>query len=162
MNSDKAAASRCGRAPVQRPRLPPGPLDDLKAFLHDLYLKAGSPSLDQIVGWANWDSRMPGAPGRDSIARILGDPGMPPSQAKVVAVAIALAHGAEWEPDDAADRARQLWVAAQQAVPAASRWTRRTRSSWKSTVRSSWTMRPETCRRCPAMCGEFAMTCLPG
>jgi hypothetical protein len=43
---------------------------------------------------------------------------MPPSQAKVVAVAIALAHGAEGEPDDAADRARQLWVAAQQAVPA--------------------------------------------
>jgi hypothetical protein len=61
---------------------------------------------------------VPGAACRDSVARILGDPGMPPSQAKVVAVAIALAHGAEWEPEAAAERARELWVAAQQAVPA--------------------------------------------
>jgi hypothetical protein len=32
---------------IERPYLPPGPLDELKALLHELYLQAGAPALDE-------------------------------------------------------------------------------------------------------------------
>ena len=53
-----------------------------------------------------------GMPGRDTIARIIGGATMPPSQADVVTVVTVLARAARWDPDDAAGRARDLWVAA--------------------------------------------------
>ena len=93
----------------------PGPLADLKALLYQLYLQAGTPTLDQIASWIAEDKHgnLAGAPARDTIARIIGDAGMPPSQADVRTVATVLARAARWDPDDAAGRARDLWVTAQ-------------------------------------------------
>jgi hypothetical protein len=42
---------------------------------------------------------------------------MPPSQADVRTVATVLARAGRWDPDDAAGRARDLWVTAQMATP---------------------------------------------
>jgi hypothetical protein len=100
------------RRVIPRPRVPPGPLADLKALVYELYLEAGPPTLDEMAAWVAEDEELAGAPGRDTIARIIGDPGMPASQADVVAVISVLARAARWDLKDAAGRARGLWVAA--------------------------------------------------
>ncbi len=103
---------------ISRPRVSPGPLADLKALIYELYLAAGTPTLDEITAVVAADDELAGAPGRDTIARIIGGPGMPASQADVAAVAIVLARAARWDPGDAAGRARDLWIAVRMATPA--------------------------------------------
>jgi thioredoxin-like negative regulator of GroEL len=100
---------------IGRPQLRPGPLADLKALLYELYLEAGAPTLDEIAAAVAADDKLAGAPGRDTIGRIIGDPGLPASQADVVAVVTVLAQAARWDPGDAAGRAQDLWVAARMA-----------------------------------------------
>jgi hypothetical protein len=112
------------RGPVRRPRaigrplVPPGPLADLKALIYELYLAAETPTLDEITDRVDrFGGGLAGNPQRDTINRIIGDPGMPASQADVVAVVTVLAREARWDEEDAAGRARDLWVAAQMATP---------------------------------------------
>ena len=93
-------------------RVQPGPLADLKALIYELYLQAATPTLDEITAAVVDDDELAGAPGRDTISRLIGDPGLPTSQADVVAVVTVLARAARWDPGDAAGRARDLWVAA--------------------------------------------------
>ena len=112
----KGSGARRPRA-ISRPRVPPGPLADLKALLYELYLAAGTPTLNEITVAVAADDELVGAPARDTIARIIGDPGIPASQADVASVATVLARAARWDPGDAAGRARDLWVAAQMATP---------------------------------------------
>jgi len=100
---------------IERPQVPPGPRADLKALVYELYLQAGAPSLDQMAAIVAADDELAGAPGRDTIGRVIGDPGLPASQADVVAVVTMLARAARWDPGDAAGRARDLWVAARMA-----------------------------------------------
>ena len=107
---------------IGRPRVPPGPLADLKVLvyqLYQLYLEAGTPTLDEIAAWiaADEDEDLAGAPGRDTISRIIGDARLPASQADVVAVVSVLARAARWDRRDAAGRAVHLWVAARMATP---------------------------------------------
>src|SRR5690348_10277744 len=104
---------------IGRPRVPPGPLAELKDVLYELYLQAGTPTLDQIASWIAEDEHedLAGAPARDTIARIISDARMPPSQADVRTVASVLARAARWDPDEAAGRARDLWVVARMATP---------------------------------------------
>ena len=97
---------------IERPRVSPGPLADLKALMYELYLEAGAPSLDEIAAWVAEDDGLAGAPERDTIHRIIRDTGVPASQADVVAVVTVLARAARWDRHDAARRARGLWVAA--------------------------------------------------
>ena len=98
--------------------MPPGRLADLKALIYELYLAAETPTLDEIAAWiVDDDEDLAGAPGRDTINRIIGDPGMPASQADVVAVVTVLAREARWDVEDAVRRARDLWVAARMATP---------------------------------------------
>jgi predicted negative regulator of RcsB-dependent stress response len=101
---------------IQRPRLRPGPLRDLKEMLYRLYLEAGGGdlTLDEIhaVAERRGTNGVAGWPGRDSIHRIIRSPTLPPSQADTVAVAAALATLARWDPDDVAQRVRGLWVRA--------------------------------------------------
>jgi hypothetical protein len=118
MSSDGKDDGPVRRRPIGRPRVPPGPLADLKALIYELYLEAGTPTLDEIAAWTAGDENLAGAPGRDTIARIIGDQGMPSSQADVVAVVTVLARAARWDADDAARRARDLWIAARMASPA--------------------------------------------
>jgi hypothetical protein len=94
----------------------PGPLGDLKDLLYELYVQAGCPSLDDIAAAVLADDELPGAPGRDSINRILGSAQLPPRQADVVAVATVLARQARWDTADAAHRARDGWVKAHLAT----------------------------------------------
>ena len=97
---------------IERPRVPPGPLADLKALVYELYLQAGAPRLSEIAAQVVAGDDLTGAPGRDTIGRIIGEEAMPSSQADVVAVVTVLARHARWDPQDSAGRARDLWVAA--------------------------------------------------
>lgn len=102
---------------VSRPRTSPGPLRELKDLLYELYLGAGAPSLDEITGLVSARHELPGAPGRDTIHRILNEAGLPPSQADVVTVAAVLARLARWDEGDAKERVRALWVRAKMDLP---------------------------------------------
>ena len=82
--------------------------------MYQLYLEAGTPRLKQIAEWAAMAGQA-GMPGPDTVARIVGSATMPPSQADLVTVATVLARAARWDPDDAARRARDLWLAARMA-----------------------------------------------
>jgi hypothetical protein len=115
MSSDEKSAPVRRRRAIERPHMPPGPLADLKAFLYELYVEAGTPALDEIAAWIAQDQDVTGWPGRDTVTRIIGGTRMPPSQADVITVAVVLARAACWDPRDAAQRARDLWVAARMA-----------------------------------------------
>jgi predicted negative regulator of RcsB-dependent stress response len=116
MSSDEESSPVRRRRAIERPRIPPGPLAELKALLYELYLQAGTPTLDEIAAWIADDQQVAGWPGRDTVTRIIGGTAMPPSQADVTTVATVLARAARWDPQDAARRARELWVAARMAI----------------------------------------------
>src|SRR5262245_16586485 len=93
MSSDKEDPDPVRRPRViKRPFVPPGRLAELKALIYELYLAAGTPTLDEITTRTDRSgSDLAGNPRRDTINRIIGDPGMPASQADVVAVVTVLA-----------------------------------------------------------------------
>ncbi|MEQ0560095.1 hypothetical protein ABJI51_13490 [Amycolatopsis sp. NEAU-NG30] len=102
---------------IGRPTVPPGPLRALKHFVYELYLRAGKPTLDTMAAWIEADESLAGAPDRTTVGRVIGEPKLPPSQADVVAVVTVLARAAADDVATAAARARELWLAAWQAVP---------------------------------------------
>ena len=93
MSSDEENKPTRRRRAIGRAQVPPGPLADLKALLYELYLKAGTPPLDEITKAVADDDQLLGAPGGDTVARVLGSAEMPGTQADVVAVATVLALG---------------------------------------------------------------------
>jgi hypothetical protein len=97
--------------------VPPGPLRALKHFVYELYLRADKPTLDTMAAWIEADESLAGAPDRTTVGRVIGEPKLPPSQADVVAVVTVLARAAADDVATAAARARELWLAAWQAVP---------------------------------------------
>ena len=111
MSSDEKSGSQ--RA-IKRPQVPPGPLAELKALLYQLYQEAGPPTMYEIAAWiaADENEDLAAAPGRATVARIIGSATMPPSQANLVTVVTVLARAARWDSGDAAQRARDLWVEA--------------------------------------------------
>ena len=114
-------------------------LKDLKDALYGWYLRAGAPTLAEIVaeveGLADAlaeelrvevedvDALIGASPKRDTIARILGSQDVPPSQGDVVAVALARmagqlpAHSGQRDIATIAERVRDLWVRARMAPP---------------------------------------------
>ncbi|UGY92469.1 hypothetical protein [Streptomyces gobiensis] len=110
--------------PAKRPRTLerarvgwPRALRGLKDLLYEVYLAAGTPSLDEIANdiandIASDDQGLSGAPSRDTVRRVISDPGLPPGQADAVAVAVVLARRAAWEVRDLAGQVRALWVEA--------------------------------------------------
>jgi hypothetical protein len=112
MSGDAKGGSVRRRRPIERVPVPPGPVADLKKLVYELYLEAGTPSLDELAAWVAEDDELPGAPERDTIHRIIRETGLSRSQADVVAVVTVLARAARWDLADAARRARDLWVAA--------------------------------------------------
>ena len=119
MSGDQEDGGRAVRRPrvVRRPVTRPGPLGELKELLYRLYLEAGPPTLEHIADLIAEDDSLPGAPEKDTIARCLGSPDLPANQLDVAAIAIVLAREARWDPDEAAARARALWVQARMNVP---------------------------------------------
>lgn len=92
-----------------------GPLGDLKRLIYELYLAAGTPTLDSIAAWVAADDQLVGAPERDTVRRIIRDPDIPPSQGDVVALVTVLARVARWDPVHVVAQARSLWIAARMA-----------------------------------------------
>ncbi|MFI9255789.1 hypothetical protein [Streptomyces sp. NPDC053069] len=111
-----------GGGPVKRPRALerarvgwPSSLQELKDLLYEVYLAAGTPSLDEIAADIAKNDRLPGSPSRDTVRRCISDPVLPPGQADVVAVSVVLARRAAWDQRDLAGRVRELWVATRMA-----------------------------------------------
>ncbi|UOB07651.1 hypothetical protein MQE23_00460 [Streptomyces sp. HP-A2021] len=112
-----------GGGPVKRPRrlerarVAPGPLRELKDLLYGAYVAAGCPSLDEITVAVAADDALPGAPSRDTIRRCISAPDIPASQADAVSVAVVLARRASWDADDLEARVRDRWIQAHTAIP---------------------------------------------
>ncbi|MFH9829082.1 tetratricopeptide repeat protein [Streptomyces bobili] len=103
---------------LQRARVGPGPLRELKDLLYQAYLAAGSPSLGEIETAIKKRDGLRGAPSRDTVRRCISSPNLPPSQADVVAIAVVLGRGAAWDESDLATRVRRLWIEAGMVEPA--------------------------------------------
>ncbi|MFE9674674.1 hypothetical protein ACFYO5_11240 [Streptomyces sp. NPDC006259] len=93
-------------------------LRQLKDLLYDLYTAAGTPSLTNMAAAISDDDSLPGAPSRDTIARCISSPTLPPGRADAVSVAVVLARWAKRDHDHAADEVRRLWEEARKSVPA--------------------------------------------
>ncbi|MGW4231153.1 hypothetical protein ACWEF9_17960 [Streptomyces sp. NPDC004980] len=111
--------------PARRPRVLararvgwPRPLRELKDLVYEVYLAAGTPSLDEMAEAIGEDDTLVGAPSRDSVRRCISDPSLPPSQADLVSLAVVLARLARWGEEDLAARVRGLWVRARMATGA--------------------------------------------
>ena len=118
MESDsRSGAPRRPRA-IQRPQVAPGLASDLKDLVYELYLAAGPVTLDEIVQMVQEDDALPGAPGRDTVQRIIGGAELPASQADLTAVVTVLARAARVDEEYPVVRARELWVKAKMARPA--------------------------------------------
>ncbi|WP_432070891.1 hypothetical protein [Streptomyces sp. AA1529] len=110
----KESAKR--QRPLKRARVgwPPA-LRQLKELLYEVYLAAGTPSLDEITEDIADSDGLDGAPSRDTVHRIISDGERPGQQADVVAVAWVLARRAAWDASDLTKRVRELWVHARMA-----------------------------------------------
>ncbi|MFB9536243.1 hypothetical protein [Streptomyces violaceus] len=98
--------------PLERARVGwPRALRELKDLLYEVYVAAGTPSLDEIVAALD-DDELKGSPSRDTVRRIISDPSLPPQQADAVSVAIVLARHAAWDTQDLAGRVRELCIKA--------------------------------------------------
>ncbi|MFJ6437892.1 hypothetical protein [Streptomyces sp. NPDC091416] len=90
-------------------------------MLYDLYLAAGSPTLDAMAGlFADLDPEdrtIRASPSRDTIRRLIRDPDVPPKQADVVALVMLLARSTGGESEEAGQEAARLWRIARQYVP---------------------------------------------
>ncbi|MFF9457700.1 hypothetical protein [Streptomyces flaveolus] len=121
--SDDTSGGRPGQKESRKRQRPltrahvgwPLALRELKGLLYEVYLAAGAPSLNEIAGAVADDDGLDGAPGRDTVHRVISDASVPPSQADVVAVATVLARRAVWDAADLAGQVRDLWVRARMA-----------------------------------------------
>ncbi|WP_328508347.1 hypothetical protein OG981_53475 [Streptomyces mirabilis] len=96
---------------LSRPHPLPGPLSDLKSLLYEVYLAAGTPTLDRISTLIVEDDQLPGAPSRDTVRRGLSSDDLI-TQADFEAIASVLARLAAWDRPNLLTRVRDLWVAA--------------------------------------------------
>ncbi|MEU5417385.1 hypothetical protein [Streptomyces clavifer] len=108
--------------PARRPRVLararvgwPRPLRELKDLVYEVYLAAGTPSLDEIAE-AIREGDLVGAPSRDTIRRCISDPSPPPSLPDIVSIASVLARFARWDEQDLCAQVRGLWVKARMAT----------------------------------------------
>lgn len=113
--SDGAKTPRRPRL-VRRPNVAVGPLRDLKNLLYELYLAAQTPTLDAIAAQIAADDALPGAPSRDTIARVLSEAEVPAQQADAVSVAVVLARRAGWDEGDVSSKVRSHWLQARLAA----------------------------------------------
>jgi hypothetical protein len=136
MSVDGSRGGRRRPRPLERATLPTSPLKDLKDLLHQLYLWADAPTLDEMeagvagladelvrelgVSGEDVDALIGAAPKRDTISRAISGPELPASQQDVVAIAVALARMAgrlapgsgHGDVAVVAGQVRELWVRA--------------------------------------------------
>jgi len=125
MSGDERRSGARKARPVPQAQVPPGPLRTFKKYLYRLYLDAGAPALEVIAHLVAEDAELPGAPGKDTISRLLSTERLP-SQEDAVSVAAVLAERAGKPPAEAMALARELWTEAcdapQSPVPTVRQW----------------------------------------
>ncbi|WLW51486.1 hypothetical protein [Streptomyces sp. YU58] len=105
---------------LRRPEVAPGPLRDLKDLLYELYLAAGSPTLDQMAAAVAEDDSLSAAPSRDTVQRLIASTDVPAKLADVCALASVLAGWASVPSGPAGqltDRVTRLWTDAKLERP---------------------------------------------
>ncbi|MFD9061865.1 helix-turn-helix domain-containing protein [Kitasatospora purpeofusca] len=110
-SAGSSRGGRGGRRPRARAWVRPGPVQEFKDGLYQLYLGAGVPSLDDIAAGVLLDEALAAAPGRDRVNRMLWSAELGLQQ-DAVAVAGILAAMAGLDPAAAAENVRELWVKA--------------------------------------------------
>jgi hypothetical protein len=88
--------------------MPRGPARDLRNLLYTYYRQAGSPSLDELATLVRVSDDVPGAPGRDSIHRIITGR-VVPTKEDAVTLAMVLARMAEAGVAEAVHTVENLW-----------------------------------------------------
>jgi TPR repeat protein len=105
---------------LRRPEVAPGPLRDLKDLLYELYVAAGSPTLDQMAAAVADDDSLSAAPSRDTVQRLIASPDVPAKLADVCALASVLAGWASVPPaqtEQLTSQVTRLWTDAKLERP---------------------------------------------
>ncbi|GAA0671665.1 hypothetical protein GCM10010193_24910 [Kitasatospora atroaurantiaca] len=123
MSGDEKRSGPRKARPVPQAQVPPGPLRTFKKYLYRLYLDAGAPALEVIAHLVAEAEELPGAPGKDTISRLLSTERLP-SQEDAVSVAAVLAERAGKPAAEAMASARELWTEACDAPPSPVRTVR--------------------------------------
>ncbi|KDN86136.1 hypothetical protein [Kitasatospora cheerisanensis] len=123
MGSDENRGTAAKARQVPPPQLPPGPLREFKEYLYRLYLDAGAPTLAGIAAAVGERDDLPGAPGKDTVARILRGDTLP-GRDDAVSVAAVLAVRAGRPPEEAQEAVRARWAEASAHRPARPRTLR--------------------------------------
>lgn len=115
MSTDENRPLPSSSRPVERAALPPGPARELRDAIYRCYAEAGCPRLEALADAVAADDRLPGAPRKDLISKIISGEALATKQ-DCVSVAVALAYEAgRKDVATLADRIRDLWVEAQTA-----------------------------------------------
>ncbi|NGO10067.1 transcriptional regulator [Streptomyces sp. HC44] len=112
MSHDNPRGRRSSQRRVERPRVAPRALADLKELLYRLYTEAGAPTLEHIATLIADDDALPGCPSKDTVQRIISSPELPPRCHDAVAVAGVLAREAGWDVADAMSMVSKAWTEA--------------------------------------------------
>ncbi|QCX78051.1 hypothetical protein C9F11_22105 [Streptomyces sp. YIM 121038] len=118
MTGRKSGARQGSQRRIPQPLgVTPAPLRDLKEYVYELYVDAGTPSTQRMAEEIGQDDALPGSPSKATIHRIIGSTELPAGQEDVASVALLLARWAGRDPGKVATRVRRMWVAAQLAQP---------------------------------------------
>ncbi|MFH9355535.1 tetratricopeptide repeat protein [Kitasatospora sp. NPDC017646] len=114
--SGRSTVVRRGRGEPPRVWVRPGPLRELRDWLHGLLLKAGKPSMAEVAEAVRLDDSLESAPGKGAVSRLLRS-STPGALGDTVAVAVVLARMAGENPVTVSEKARDLWVRAKAEAP---------------------------------------------
>ncbi|MEU4863922.1 hypothetical protein ACIG0C_35025 [Kitasatospora aureofaciens] len=112
----RSSAVRRGRGGPPQVWVRPGPLRELRDWLHELLLKAGTPSLAEVAEAVRLDDSLESAPGKDVVRRLLRS-SAPGALGDTVAVAVVLARMAGENPVAVSEKTGGLWVRAKAEAP---------------------------------------------
>ncbi|MER6139484.1 hypothetical protein ABT174_05415 [Streptomyces sparsogenes] len=95
----------------------PAELRELKDYVYQLYVEAGTPPVQHIATEIENDDTFSGSPSKATVHRIIGSEEVLAGQEDVVSVAVLLARKAGRDAGDVTSRVKNMWVAARLAKP---------------------------------------------
>ena len=116
--TDRTGPRQGSQRPIPQPLgVTPAPLRNLKDYVHQLYVEAGTPQTQHLAALIAEDDSLPGSPPKSTIHKIIGDTKLPTKQEDVVSVAVLLARMAGRHPDEVGRRVQRMWLAAHDTQP---------------------------------------------
>ncbi|GAB7030042.1 hypothetical protein JCM4914_15030 [Streptomyces platensis subsp. malvinus] len=118
MTSHRSSSRQGSQRRIPQPLgVTPAALRDLKDYVYQLYVEAGTPPVQHVAAEIEKDDTFPGSPSKATVHRIIGSRELLAGQEDVVSVAVLLARTAGKDASAVESRVKGMWAAAQLAQP---------------------------------------------